>query len=129
MSRIDPAGFGRRLGARDIQVDDDRLLAAAHDDGLHWAIRVGIYFLVRHVWGNKDEVAGSGLVDEAGPGDFIFVPPYVPHQEINANPDCSVEAVVVRSGQEPIVVNLDIASPEPDPGGQPDPFHSAPSRS
>lgn len=21
---------------------------------------------------------------EAGPGDFIFVPPYVPHQEINA---------------------------------------------
>jgi uncharacterized RmlC-like cupin family protein len=36
----------------------------------------------------------------------------VPHQEINANQDCPVEAVVVRSGQEPIVVNLDIRSPE-----------------
>jgi uncharacterized RmlC-like cupin family protein len=52
------------------------------------------------------------FVDEAGPGDFIFVPPYVPHQEINADPAQPVEAVVVRSGQEPIVVNLDIPSPE-----------------
>ena len=24
---------------------------------------------------------------EAGPGDFIYVPPYVPHQEINASAD------------------------------------------
>jgi len=35
--------------------------------------------------------------------------------------------VVVRSGQEPIVVNLDIESPEPAPHGtEPDPFHSKP---
>jgi len=50
------------------------------------------------------------------------VPPFVPHQEINARPDEPVEAVVVRSGQEPIVVNLDIASPEP-PTKAPDRFH------
>jgi hypothetical protein len=38
-----------------------------------------------------------------------------------------VEAVVVRSGQEPIVVNLDIESPEPAPHSpEPDPFHSKP---
>jgi uncharacterized RmlC-like cupin family protein len=37
----------------------------------------------------------------------------VPHQEINARPDIPCEAVIVRSGQEPIVVNLDIESPEP----------------
>ena len=24
---------------------------------------------------------------EAGPGDFIFVPPFVPHQEMNASPE------------------------------------------
>jgi uncharacterized RmlC-like cupin family protein len=36
----------------------------------------------------------------------------VPHQEINADPSNPVECVVVRSGQEPIVVNLDIPSPE-----------------
>ena len=71
----------------------------------------------RFRWGDHLE-----FVDEAGPGDFIFVPPFVPHQEINAQPDEPVEAVVVRSGQEPIVVNLDIASPEQ--GNRvPDGFH------
>jgi uncharacterized RmlC-like cupin family protein len=55
------------------------------------------------------------FVEEAGPGDFIYVPPFVPHQEINARRDEPVEAVVVRSGQEPIVINLDIESPEPGP--------------
>jgi len=47
------------------------------------------------------------LVAEAGPGDFIFVPPFVPHQEINANETQELACVVVRSDQEPIVVNLD----------------------
>ncbi|HEX3992658.1 MAG TPA: cupin domain-containing protein, partial [Acetobacteraceae bacterium] len=61
----------------------------------------------RFRWGDHLE-----YVDEAGPGDFIFVPPWVPHQEINARADEPVEAVVVRSDQEPIVVNLDIPSPE-----------------
>jgi uncharacterized RmlC-like cupin family protein len=49
---------------------------------------------------------------EAEPGDFIYVPPYVPHQEMNARSDIPVEAVVVRSGQEPVVVNLNIESAE-----------------
>jgi uncharacterized RmlC-like cupin family protein len=71
----------------------------------------------RFRWGERLE-----YVDEAGPGDFIYVPPYVPHQEINARPDQPVEAVVVRSGQEPIVVNLDIASPE-EGGDPPEGFH------
>ena len=52
-------------------------------------------------------------VAEAGPGDFIYVPPWVPHQEINANPNEPLECVLVRSGQEPVVVNLDIESVEP----------------
>jgi uncharacterized RmlC-like cupin family protein len=54
-------------------------------------------------WGDRLEFAA-----EAGPGDFIFVPPYVPHQELNASADEPVECVVVRSDQEPIVVNLDL---------------------
>jgi uncharacterized RmlC-like cupin family protein len=71
----------------------------------------------RFRWGERLE-----FVDEAGPGDFIYVPPFVPHQEINARPDEPVEAVVIRSGQEPIVVNLDIPSPEPG-ADAPAPFH------
>jgi uncharacterized RmlC-like cupin family protein len=59
------------------------------------------------IWGEHLE-----YVAEAGPGDFIFVPPYVPHQEINASGDDELECVVVRSGQEPIVVNLDIEPAE-----------------
>ena len=54
-------------------------------------------------WGDKLE-----FVAEAGPGDFIYVPPYVPHQEINANADEPLECVVVRSDNEAVVVNLDI---------------------
>lgn len=54
-------------------------------------------------WGEQLE-----FVAEAGPGDFIFVPPYVPHQEINAGRDQPLECVLLRSGQDPIVVNLDI---------------------
>ena len=54
-------------------------------------------------WGDRLE-----FVAEAGPGDFIFVPPFVPHQEINASDDEPLSCVLVRSGQEPVVVNLDI---------------------
>ena len=49
---------------------------------------------------------------EAEAGDFIFVPPYVPHQEINASPDEPLECVLVRSDNEAVVVNLDIAPAE-----------------
>ena len=59
-------------------------------------------------WGDRLEFSG-----EAGPGDFIYVPPYVPHQEINADANEPLECVLVRSGQEPVVVNLDIAPAEP----------------
>jgi uncharacterized RmlC-like cupin family protein len=70
-------------------------------------------------WGDRLE-----FNDEACPGDFIYVPPFVPHQEINALHDEVCECVVVRSGQEPIVVNLPIDTPEPASAGHTDvPFH------
>ena len=49
---------------------------------------------------------------EANAGDFIYIPPYVPHQEINANRDEILECVLVRSDNEAVVVNLDIAPAE-----------------
>jgi uncharacterized RmlC-like cupin family protein len=58
---------------------------------------------VRMRWGDHLE-----LSEEAMAGDFIYVPPYVPHQEINGSPNEICEAVVVRSGQEPVVINLDV---------------------
>jgi uncharacterized RmlC-like cupin family protein len=58
-------------------------------------------------WGDRLE-----FVAEAGPGDFIYVPPYVPHQEINASDAEPLSCVLVRSGQDPVVVNLDITPVE-----------------
>ena len=51
---------------------------------------------------------GSRLEHEVDlePGDFLFIPPFVPHQEINPSPDQPTEWVVVRSGREAVVVNL-----------------------
>jgi uncharacterized RmlC-like cupin family protein len=75
----------------------------------HGALESIIYVVkgrARMRWGEQLEFTA-----EAGPGDFIFVPPYVPHQEINAA-DEPLECVLVRSGQEPVVVNLDITPVE-----------------
>ena len=74
----------------------------------HGPLESVIYVLhgrARMRWGDRLEFAA-----EAGPGDFIYVPPHVPHQEINASEDEPLSCVVVRSDQEPVVVNLDITS-------------------
>jgi len=74
----------------------------------HGPLESVIYVLhgrARMRWGDRLEFAA-----EAGPGDFIYVPPHVPHQEINASEDEPLSCVVVRSDQEPVVVNLDITA-------------------
>jgi uncharacterized RmlC-like cupin family protein len=43
---------------------------------------------------------------ETAPGDYVFVPPYVPHREENPSPDEEAVVVIARSTQEGIVVNL-----------------------
>ena len=52
---------------------------------------------------------------EAKPGDYIFVPPYVPHREENPGGDEAV-VVIARSSQEGIVVNLESLWPSSPPG-------------
>jgi uncharacterized RmlC-like cupin family protein len=88
----------------------------------HGALETVLYIVkgrARMRWGDHLELSG-----EAQAGDFIYVPPYVPHQEINASADEICEAVVVRNGREPIVVNLDVETPEPASQGHPGmPFH------
>jgi len=43
---------------------------------------------------------------ETSPGDYVFVPPFVPHREENPSPDHEAVVVIARSTQEAIVVNL-----------------------
>ena len=52
---------------------------------------------------------------EAGPGDFIYVPPYVPHQEINASATEALECVLCRSDGQAVAINLDIEAAEEEP--------------
>jgi uncharacterized RmlC-like cupin family protein len=40
------------------------------------------------------------------PGDYVFIPPYLPHREENPSPDEPATVVIARSTQEAIVVNL-----------------------
>jgi uncharacterized RmlC-like cupin family protein len=125
MTRAEAISYARvgaqKLWAGTVVVKPNAKTGPHHHGELETVIYV-VRGRARFRWGNELE-----FVDEAGPGDFVYVPPYVPHQEMNARKDEPVEAVIVRSGQEPIVVNLDIPSPEDaaDDSG-PDGFHSAP---
>ncbi len=60
----------------------------AHHHGELESVIYVISGLARMRWGEKLE-----YVAEAGPGDFIYVPPFVPHQEINAGSDTPLECV------------------------------------
>jgi uncharacterized RmlC-like cupin family protein len=96
----------QKIWAGTVTIRPDAKTGAHHHGDLESVIYV-VRGRARMRWGEALEYTA-----EAGPGDFIFVPPYVPHQELNASPDEPLECVLVRSGQEPIVVNLDITGAE-----------------
>jgi uncharacterized RmlC-like cupin family protein len=96
-----------RVGAEKIWAGTVTIAAHAKTGAHHHGAVESVIYVVRGKarmrWGERLEFTA-----EAGPGDFIYVPPFVPHQEINAGESESLECVLVRSGQEPVVVNLDI---------------------
>lgn len=91
-----------KLWAGTVTIEPNVKTGAHHHGELESVIYI-VRGRARMRWGERLEYTA-----EAGPGDFIYVPPYVPHQEINAASDEPLDCVLVRSGQEPIVVNLDI---------------------
>jgi uncharacterized RmlC-like cupin family protein len=59
--------------------------------------------------GHPDFVFHDGTREvrvSTNPGDYVFIPPYLPHREENPSPDEPAVVVVARSTQEAIVVNL-----------------------
>jgi uncharacterized RmlC-like cupin family protein len=111
----------RKLWAGTVRIDANAKTGAHH----HGALESVIYIVsgrARMRWGEHLEFTA-----EAGPGDFIFVPPFVPHQEINASTSEPLECVLVRSDNEAVVVNLDIAAAEaPETVLWVDPIHGHP---
>ena len=110
MTRAAAIDFARagaqKLWAGTVSVQPNAKTGAHHHGHLESIIYV-VKGRARMRWGERLE-----YVAEADAGDFIFVPPYVPHQEINARPDEPLECVLVRSDQAPVVVNLDIEPAE-----------------
>ena len=99
-----------KLWAGTVTIDARAKTGAHHHGDLESVIYV-VSGIARLRWGERLE-----FVAEAGPGDFIYVPPYVPHQEINASEDLQLHCVLARSGQTGLVYNLDIEpveTPEP----------------
>jgi uncharacterized RmlC-like cupin family protein len=97
----------KKLWAGTVAVQPNAKTGAHHHGHLESIIYV-VKGRARMRWGERLE-----FVAEADAGDFIYVPPYVPHQEINARPDEPLECVLVRSDQEAVVVNLEIEPAEP----------------
>lgn len=100
-----------RVGAQKIWAGTVHIHPNAKTGAHHHGALESVIYVVRGKarmrWGEKLE-----FVAEAEPGDFIFVPPYVPHQEINASTEETLECVLVRSDNEAVVVNLDIEPAE-----------------
>jgi uncharacterized RmlC-like cupin family protein len=95
------------VGAQKIWTGTVRIEPGAKTGAHHHGPLESVIYVVtgraRMRWGDRLEFTA-----EAGPGDFIYVPPFVPHQELNATDDEPLSCVVIRSDQEPIVVDLDI---------------------
>jgi uncharacterized RmlC-like cupin family protein len=110
MSRKAAINFAR-VGAQKIWAGTVSIRANAKTGAHHHGELESVIYVVRGRarmrWGERLE-----FVAEAGPGDFIFIPPFVPHQEINASPDETLECVLVRSGKHAVVVNLNITPVE-----------------
>ena len=71
----------------------------------HGHSETGIYVVSGHpVFIGRDGDREFRL--ETNPGDFVYVPPHVPHVESNEGADEEAVVVIARSTQEAIVVNL-----------------------
>ncbi|HQT63674.1 MAG: mannose-6-phosphate isomerase [Acidocella sp. 20-57-95] len=110
----------QKIWAGTVNIDANAKTGAHH----HGALESVIFVLrgkARMRWGERLE-----YVAEAEAGDFIFVPPFVPHQEINASATERLECVLVRSDNEAVVVNLEIEPVEkPEAVAWIDPIHKA----
>lgn len=110
MNRAAAIDFAR-VGAQKLWAGTVHIHAGAKTGAHHHGPLESVIYVVsgraRMRWGEALEFTA-----EAGPGDFIYVPPFVPHQEINASSEETLQCVLVRSDSEAVVVNLEIEAAE-----------------
>jgi uncharacterized RmlC-like cupin family protein len=100
---------GELTGARSLWMGRTELPpGVSSGDHHHGASETGIYVVAgAPVFVCRDLATGELIRLETKPGDYVWVPPHVPHREENPSPDEVAVVVIARSTQEAIVVNLD----------------------
>jgi len=80
---------------------------ASSGDHHHGESETGIYVVSGSpAFVFRDPASGELVRLAPAPGDYIWVPPHVPHREENRSPDTEAVVVIARSTQEAIVVNV-----------------------
>lgn len=107
MRRVE-AISGKTVGSSALWMGETHVSPAASSDNHHHGeSETAIYVVAGHpVFVFFDEATGAEKRLETGPGDYVYVPPWVPHREENPDPDSEAVVVIARTTQEAIVVNL-----------------------
>ncbi len=99
---------GDLVGARSLWMGRTVLgPAVSSGDHHHGESETGIFVVSgTPVFVYRDPASGRLVRLETEPGDYVWVPPHVPHREENPSPDIEAVVVIARSTQEAIVVNV-----------------------
>ena len=101
---------GRTVGTSTLWMGQTHVGPATRsDDHHHGDSESGIYVVSGHPEFVFLEEADGQWVERrlrTSPGDYIYVPPWVPHREENPDPDHEALIVLARTTQEAIVINL-----------------------
>ncbi|MGW5355341.1 cupin domain-containing protein [Streptomyces sp. NPDC004031] len=101
---------GRTVGSEKLWMGQTRVSpATSSSDHHHGASETAIYVVSGHpefVFLDASGGAPEEVRLRTSPGDYVFVPPFVPHREENPDPETEAVVVIARSTQEAVVVNL-----------------------
>jgi uncharacterized RmlC-like cupin family protein len=101
---------GRTVGSRDLWMGQTHVAPATGSGNHHHGVsETGIYVVSGHPeFVFLDETSGEPVERRlrTSPGDYVYVPPWVPHREENPDPGDEAVVVIARTTQEAIVVNL-----------------------
>ncbi|MDP9793946.1 putative RmlC-like cupin family protein [Catenuloplanes nepalensis] len=106
MRRVE-AISGKTVGSRNLWMGQTHVAARTNSGNHHHGESETAIYVVSgnpsFVFSDPDH--GEIRIDTK-PGDYIYVPPWVPHREENPDPDTEAVVVISRTTQEAIVVNV-----------------------
>jgi uncharacterized RmlC-like cupin family protein len=100
---------GELVGSRILWMGETRVApSTAGQPHHHGQSETGIYVVSgTPVFSFRDD-RGELVRLETHPGDYVYVPPHVPHIEENPSSDQDAVIVIARTTQDAIVVNLSV---------------------